>query len=64
MREEVVSPCINICVINECTGFCAGCLRTVEEIAGWSSRTNAAKRDIMIKVDARRQLIQQTRQDH
>lgn len=60
--EEIASPCINVCVMDECTGFCAGCLRTLDEIAGWGSLPNAAKREILIRVGARRELIRQTQQ--
>ena len=62
-EEEVASPCINVCVIDECTGFCAGCLRTLDEIADWSIHSNAIKREIMDKVKARRELVRKTQQD-
>jgi predicted Fe-S protein YdhL (DUF1289 family) len=29
------SPCISVCVIDPPTGLCAGCYRTLEEIASW-----------------------------
>lgn len=32
---EVASPCVSICVLDEDSGFCTGCWRTREEIAGW-----------------------------
>lgn len=56
-EETVASPCINVCVIDECTGFCAGCLRTLDEITGWGSKDNAEKSEILIKVHARRGLV-------
>ncbi len=34
-QEEVQSPCIGVCSIDEASGYCAGCYRTVEEIKGW-----------------------------
>jgi uncharacterized protein len=32
---EIVSPCIGVCAMNEATGFCHGCFRTMDEIQGW-----------------------------
>ncbi|QNA86984.1 DUF1289 domain-containing protein [Sphingomonas sp. So64.6b] len=34
---RIESPCINICEIDDVTGLCAGCARTIDEIAGWTS---------------------------
>lgn len=33
---EVPSPCISVCQLDPTSRFCIGCLRTVDEIAGWS----------------------------
>lgn len=54
LDSPVPSPCINVCVIDECTGFCAGCFRTLDEIAGWGDLSETDKRAILIRVDARR----------
>ena len=32
----VASPCINICQIDERSGLCRGCRRTLDEIQAWS----------------------------
>ncbi len=37
----VASPCINICRMHAPTGWCEGCLRTIDEIATWG-RMDAA----------------------
>ena len=34
--EHPISPCMSICTMNESTGECMGCLRTLDEIACWS----------------------------
>ncbi len=34
------SPCVGICVIDEARGLCAGCGRTVDEIAEWGSTSD------------------------
>lgn len=42
----VASPCINVCQMDAPTGWCAGCLRSLDEIAGWSRLDEAGKRAI------------------
>ncbi|MDP3550411.1 MAG: DUF1289 domain-containing protein [Novosphingobium sp.] len=55
MREsEPTSPCTGICTINPVRDLCRGCLRTLDEIAAWSSASAARKRAILAEV-ARRQ---------
>jgi predicted Fe-S protein YdhL (DUF1289 family) len=41
---EVASPCISVCVIDAPTGLCAGCYRTLDEIAGWIGFPQASAR--------------------
>jgi predicted Fe-S protein YdhL (DUF1289 family) len=38
--EEIVSPCIGVCAMNDTTGFCMGCYRTVDEIREWWNMTD------------------------
>jgi uncharacterized protein len=33
----VRSPCVSVCRMDPATGWCEGCYRTIEEIAGWGS---------------------------
>lgn len=55
----VESPCINICVMDEATGWCIGCGRTLDEIARWGS-TNQADRDaVMAELPARMEKLGQ-----
>ena len=46
MRERVESPCIKVCKLDE-NNICKGCHRTTEEIAEWSSATEARKIEIL-----------------
>ena len=55
-EPTVPSPCVNICQMNERTGWCEGCLRTIDEIAAWSSLTDDEKRRVWRRLDARRAL--------
>ncbi len=38
------SPCINVCRINQATGLCEGCWRTIDEIAQWRCASEVQKR--------------------
>lgn len=42
----VASPCISLCQMDAVTGWCAGCLRSLDEIGTWSQMDEAGKRDI------------------
>ncbi len=32
----VRSPCVSVCRMDAASGLCEGCLRTIDEIAGWA----------------------------
>ena len=51
--DTVPSPCINICRMNERSGWCEGCGRTLEEIADWSAYSAAQKRAVLAQLPAR-----------
>jgi predicted Fe-S protein YdhL (DUF1289 family) len=50
----VPSPCINVCKMDEGTGLCLGCFRTLDEIAGWSANSDEIRLEILAKVEKRR----------
>ncbi len=50
----VASPCISVCVMDPATGFCSGCLRTLDEIARWGAIDDDARRAIVAKLPSRR----------
>jgi uncharacterized protein len=50
----VASPCSSVCVMDEASGLCAGCYRTLGEIADWSNLSNEAKRAVIVALAARR----------
>lgn len=54
----VPSPCIDVCAIDPRTGWCAGCLRTLDEIAAWGSLDNAGKRTVWKKLHQRRATLE------
>lgn len=43
----VPSPCIDLCRIDPATGWCAGCGRSLDEIAAWGTMTDAARRALL-----------------
>ncbi|HMN79828.1 MAG TPA: DUF1289 domain-containing protein [Burkholderiaceae bacterium] len=49
----VGSPCISVCRINEATGLCEGCLRTIDEIAAWGSLDDDARRRVLRDIAGR-----------
>ena len=40
------SPCISVCRMDAVTGWCEGCFRTLDEIAGWGMCSDAQKREV------------------
>jgi uncharacterized protein len=49
-----VSPCVGICLMDPATQTCRGCLRTIDEIAGWYDASVAEKRTILDRLVSRR----------
>ena len=47
------SPCVKVCVIDQRSGLCVGCKRTLGEIAAWGSMDDAARRAVMAELPAR-----------
>lgn len=47
------SPCIAVCRMSDDTGYCAGCWRTLDEIADWSRADAAAQRAVWQRIAAR-----------
>lgn len=48
------SPCLGICIMDPRTRQCRGCLRTIEEIAGWYEASVAEKRAVLAALEMRR----------
>jgi predicted Fe-S protein YdhL (DUF1289 family) len=54
MIEPIIeSPCVKICTLDTQAGFCRGCGRTLDEIAGWVRMDSAQRRRIMAELPAR-----------
>ena len=53
MTRPIQSPCVNVCAIDASTGLCAGCSRSLDEIARWATMTDAQRQQIMRELPAR-----------
>ncbi|MDX5364239.1 MAG: DUF1289 domain-containing protein [Pseudazoarcus pumilus] len=51
---NIQSPCVRQCCIDEATGLCVGCLRTLDEICGWSGFEAGEKLRVLEAVNTRR----------
>jgi uncharacterized protein len=52
-QQDVASPCIDICRMDEALGLCAGCYRTRAEIATWKKLSNEEKRALLTVIAER-----------
>lgn len=52
-RDEPQSPCVKICLMHPSEGLCMGCLRTLDEIAGWSQMPPEARAAVLAELPAR-----------
>jgi len=53
MRAMVSTPCIKICTMDARSGLCAGCGRSLEEIARWGTMTESERLRVMETLPAR-----------
>jgi len=51
--DNVASPCIGVCRMDVLAGVCSGCLRTRDEIAGWSRMLPDQKRQLLQTLEQR-----------
>ena len=50
----VASPCTSVCTMDEATGLCIGCFRTLDEIAMWGVLPDDDKRAVWSALALRR----------
>ena len=51
---RAASPCVNMCVIDAPTGLCAGCYRTLDEIARWIDLPTEERSALLAALPGRR----------
>ncbi|MBK5264553.1 MAG: DUF1289 domain-containing protein [Alphaproteobacteria bacterium] len=49
----ITSPCNRICTIDDNTGWCIGCARTIKEIVEWGPASDARKLAILADLKGR-----------
>ncbi|MCX7176167.1 MAG: DUF1289 domain-containing protein [Proteobacteria bacterium] len=50
----IASPCIDVCKMDEASGLCQGCYRSLAEIAAWSGASDTERVQILAAVSQRR----------
>ncbi|WP_170399984.1 DUF1289 domain-containing protein [Ruegeria arenilitoris] len=53
-RNEVESPCVQICVVHPTERICTGCYRTIDEISRWSKMDATERAGIMDELPSRK----------
>ena len=53
----ISSPCVGVCTMNELTGLCYGCLRTIEEIQEWWNLTPTEQLTVMENIEQRNKML-------
>lgn len=48
------SPCIRICEMDEKSGLCRGCYRTMAEIMAWRESKEKSRRAVLREIEKRR----------
>lgn len=52
---DLPSPCQSVCAMDEASGWCRGCLRTLPEIASWGGLNDTQKRQVWTLIGERSQ---------
>ncbi|MFN3613681.1 MAG: DUF1289 domain-containing protein [Rubrimonas sp.] len=52
-EAQTPSPCVQICVMDQTSGLCIGCLRTLDEIARWGGMTDPDRARVARALPAR-----------
>ncbi|MGB5076895.1 MAG: DUF1289 domain-containing protein [Sphingorhabdus sp.] len=51
--NEIASPCINICKLDQSNRWCVGCGRSLDEIAIWPEASNEKRQAILDELPGR-----------
>ena len=51
--EEVQSPCIGVCAMDEISGMCHGCYRTIDEIRAWWDMSVTEQKELLAVLEKR-----------
>jgi predicted Fe-S protein YdhL (DUF1289 family) len=53
-KKPISTPCIQVCRIAPESQLCVGCLRTLDEIAGWAGFSDEERRAILEQLPGRK----------
>jgi predicted Fe-S protein YdhL (DUF1289 family) len=52
-EQTIASPCIGVCSMDDLSGLCMGCFRTIEEIRNWWDMDDTNKQAIIAQASER-----------
>jgi uncharacterized protein len=52
-ETSIKTPCNRVCVVDPASRLCAGCGRSLDEIASWAALDDAARERIMAQLPSR-----------
>ena len=52
-QAEIKSPCISVCVMDDLSGLCQGCYRTIDEIKGWWELSHNDQKNLLVALEER-----------
>lgn len=52
--RSIKTPCVQVCAVDDESGLCLGCFRSLAEIAGWVRLTDAQRDAVLQQLPARR----------
>lgn len=52
-RQDVESPCVMACVVDQSHGYCLGCWRTLREISDWRRYSPQQKQALLAQLESR-----------
>ena len=50
---EIQSPCISVCAMDDLTGLCQGCYRTIDEIKAWWDMDLEEQKNLLVALEER-----------
>ncbi|WP_035259537.1 DUF1289 domain-containing protein [Actibacterium mucosum] len=60
-RDEIASPCVNLCTIHPAERICIGCYRSIDEITEWSRYTPERRAELMEELPNRASRLKKRR---
>lgn len=52
-KQTIDSPCIGVCSMDDLSGLCMGCFRTMDEIQNWWDMDDAGKQTVIEQASVR-----------